>query len=91
MNPINYFKQGWNIFDFTIVAFSVIELGLEGVQGLSILRSFRLVSTSGTTPLFFSNILPANPLSCEFNFWKIIFFVLNPASNCQTREIFVNF
>lgn len=45
MSPKYYFQEGWNIFDFIIVALSLIELGLEGVQGLSVLRSFRLVNT----------------------------------------------
>ena len=42
MSPKFYFQEGWNIFDFIIVALSLLELGLEGVQGLSVLRSFRL-------------------------------------------------
>ncbi|CAG2059875.1 unnamed protein product, partial [Timema podura] len=42
MSPKYYFQEGWNIFDFIIVALSLLELGLEGVQGLSVLRSFRL-------------------------------------------------
>lgn len=46
MSPKFYFQEGWNIFDFIIVALSLLELGLEGVQGLSVLRSFRLVSLS---------------------------------------------
>jgi hypothetical protein len=45
LSPKYYFQEGWNIFDFLIVALSLLELGLEGVQGLSVLRSFRLVST----------------------------------------------
>lgn len=45
LSPKSYFQEGWNIFDFLIVALSLLELGLEGVQGLSVLRSFRLVST----------------------------------------------
>ncbi|XP_031636806.1 sodium channel protein para isoform X42 [Contarinia nasturtii] len=43
MSPKYYFQVGWNIFDFIIVALSLVELGLEGVQGLSVLRSFRLL------------------------------------------------
>ncbi|KAF2902697.1 hypothetical protein ILUMI_03476 [Ignelater luminosus] len=43
MSPKNYFQEGWNIFDFIIVVLSLLELGLEGVQGLSVLRSFRLL------------------------------------------------
>lgn len=43
MSPKYYFQEGWNIFDFIIVALSLLELCLEGVQGLSVLRSFRLV------------------------------------------------
>jgi hypothetical protein len=52
MSPKYYFQEGWNIFDFIIVALSLLELGLEGVQGLSVLRSFRLVSgAKNTLPL----------------------------------------
>ncbi|XP_022248143.1 sodium channel protein para-like isoform X2 [Limulus polyphemus] len=43
LSPKNYFKEGWNIFDFIIVALSLLELTLSGVQGLSVLRSFRLL------------------------------------------------
>ncbi|XP_058802302.1 sodium channel protein para isoform X2 [Phymastichus coffea] len=43
ISPKYYFQEGWNIFDFFIVALSLVELGLEGVQGLSVLRSFRLL------------------------------------------------
>uniref|UniRef100_T1HWF0 Uncharacterized protein n=1 Tax=Rhodnius prolixus TaxID=13249 RepID=T1HWF0_RHOPR len=43
MSPKFYFQEGWNIFDFIIVALSLLELCLEGVQGLSVLRSFRLL------------------------------------------------
>jgi hypothetical protein len=49
MSPKYYFQEGWNIFDFIIVALSLLELGLEGVQGLSVLRSFRLVSKIGAS------------------------------------------
>lgn len=49
MSPKYYFQEGWNIFDFIIVALSLLELGLEGVQGLSVLRSFRLVSIDWLT------------------------------------------
>uniref|UniRef100_A0AAN0LJ60 Multifunctional fusion protein n=3 Tax=Arthropoda TaxID=6656 RepID=A0AAN0LJ60_9ACAR len=43
LSPKFYFREGWNIFDFIIVALSLLELGLDGVQGLSVLRSFRLL------------------------------------------------
>ena len=44
MSPKYYFKEGWNIFDFIIVSLSMLELGLANISGLSVLRSFRLVS-----------------------------------------------
>ncbi|CAF4237268.1 unnamed protein product [Rotaria magnacalcarata] len=44
MAPAEFFKNGWNAFDFVIVSVSLIELGLANVKGLSVLRSFRLVS-----------------------------------------------
>ncbi|XP_076069518.1 sodium voltage-gated channel paralytic isoform X2 [Oratosquilla oratoria] len=43
MSPKYYFMEGWNIFDFIIVALSLLELSLENVSGLSVLRSFRLL------------------------------------------------
>ena len=36
-------QDGWNCFDFLIVALSLVELLAEGVSGLSMLRSFRLL------------------------------------------------
>lgn len=45
MDPYYYFQVGWNIFDSIIVTLSLVELGLANVQGLSVLRSFRLVRT----------------------------------------------
>lgn len=43
MDPYYYFQEGWNIFDGFIVTLSLVELGLSNVEGLSVLRSFRLV------------------------------------------------
>nr|XP_056719950.1 sodium channel protein type 4 subunit alpha [Euleptes europaea] len=43
LDPYEYFQQGWNIFDSIIVTLSLVELGLANVQGLSVLRSFRLM------------------------------------------------
>uniref|UniRef100_A0A1I8I8L5 Ion_trans domain-containing protein n=1 Tax=Macrostomum lignano TaxID=282301 RepID=A0A1I8I8L5_9PLAT len=43
MRPAVYFLDGWNIFDFSIVLLSLVELPLQNVQGLSILRAFRLL------------------------------------------------
>lgn len=48
LDPYEYFQQGWNIFDSIIVTLSLVELGLANVQGLSVLRSFRLVRAMGT-------------------------------------------
>jgi len=39
-----YLEDRWSCFDIIIVLLSLVELGLDGVKGLSILRSFRLVS-----------------------------------------------
>ena len=46
LNPVNYLKDKWNCFDIVIVILSLVELGLQSIKGLSILRSFRLVSGS---------------------------------------------
>ncbi|XP_075055396.1 sodium channel protein type 8 subunit alpha [Mixophyes fleayi] len=43
MDPYYYFQEGWNIFDSFIVSLSLMELGLQDVEGLSVLRSFRLL------------------------------------------------
>lgn len=43
LDPYHYFQTGWNIFDSVIVCLSLMELGLSDVEGLSVLRSFRLV------------------------------------------------
>ncbi|XP_045154872.1 sodium channel protein type 3 subunit alpha isoform X2 [Echinops telfairi] len=43
MHPYYYFQEGWNIFDGIIVSLSLMELGLSNVDGLSVLRSFRLL------------------------------------------------
>ena len=51
MDPYYYFQVGWNIFDSIIVTMSLVELCLANVQGLSVLRSFRLVREPGVTPL----------------------------------------
>lgn len=45
LDPYYYFQQGWNIFDGVIVCLSLMELGLSNVEGLSVLRSFRLVTS----------------------------------------------
>ncbi|KAG7222948.1 hypothetical protein INR49_029170, partial [Caranx melampygus] len=43
LDPYYYFQMGWNIFDSIIVCLSLMELGLSDVEGLSVLRSFRLL------------------------------------------------
>ncbi|XP_026768011.3 sodium channel, voltage-gated, type I-like, alpha isoform X1 [Pangasianodon hypophthalmus] len=43
LDPYKYFQESWNIFDSVIVTLSIMELGLENVPGMSVLRSFRLL------------------------------------------------
>lgn len=43
LSPMHYFRDGWNCFDFLIVFLSFLEMALDGVSGLSVLRSFRLL------------------------------------------------
>lgn len=52
MDPYYYFQEGWNIFDGFIVTLSLAELGLANVEGLSVLRSFRLVKNKTKTKTF---------------------------------------
>ena len=40
---ILHLQDAWNNFDFVIVIFSMIELLFEGISGLSMLRSLRLL------------------------------------------------
>lgn len=44
MDPYYYFQEAWNCFDGFIVTLSLVELALADVEGLSVLRSFRLVN-----------------------------------------------
>jgi hypothetical protein len=44
MTPAKFFKNKWNVFDLLIITVSVVELSLANIKGLSVLRSFRLVS-----------------------------------------------
>ena len=39
-----YFMNGWNVFDLIIVVASIVDMGVADVDGLSVLRTFRLVS-----------------------------------------------
>lgn len=39
-----FFNCGWNIFDLIIVSASLLDLSFEMIDGLSVLRSLRLVS-----------------------------------------------
>nr|AIU38237.1 voltage-gated sodium channel Nav1.4a, alpha subunit [Campylomormyrus tamandua] len=43
MDPYYYFQVGWNVFDSIIVTMSMVEMVLADVEGLSVLRSFRLL------------------------------------------------
>ncbi|KAM4691946.1 LOW QUALITY PROTEIN: sodium channel protein type 4 subunit alpha-like [Rhinophrynus dorsalis] len=43
LDPYYYFQVRWNIFDSLIVVLSLLELGLANVEGLSVLRYFRLL------------------------------------------------
>ncbi|XP_041464488.1 sodium channel protein 1 brain-like isoform X3 [Lytechinus variegatus] len=38
-----FFKNPWNVFDLFVVCVSLLEFGLANVEGLSVLRSFRLL------------------------------------------------
>uniref|UniRef100_UPI00358E9D2A sodium channel protein type 3 subunit alpha-like n=1 Tax=Myxine glutinosa TaxID=7769 RepID=UPI00358E9D2A len=43
LDPFYYFQNKWNIFDSCIVTLSLVEFALVDVEGLSVLRSFRLL------------------------------------------------
>ncbi|XP_036392034.1 sodium channel protein type 4 subunit alpha B-like [Megalops cyprinoides] len=55
MDPYYYFQVGWNIFDSIVVMLGLLELMLADIEGLSVLRSFRLLRIFRLTkfwPLF---------------------------------------
>lgn len=45
-DPYYYFQKKWNIFDCVIVTVSLLELSIAKKGSLSVLRTFRLVSSS---------------------------------------------
>lgn len=45
----DFFACGWNIFDLIIVSASLLDLIFELVDGLSVLRGLRLVSSTTQT------------------------------------------
>lgn len=51
MDPYYYFQEAWNCFDGFIVTLSLVELALADVEGLSVLRSFRLVNAHFSSSL----------------------------------------
>lgn len=57
LGPVQYFKDEWNTFDFIVTALGVIEMCFEGVQGLSVLRAFRLVSGNTVNSIIWLPIL----------------------------------
>lgn len=45
-DPYYYFQKKWNIFDCVIVTVSLLELSIAKKGSLSVLRTFRLVTSS---------------------------------------------
>lgn len=45
-DPYYYFQKKWNIFDCVIVTVSLLELSISKKGSLSVLRTFRLVTSS---------------------------------------------
>ena len=80
MSPAKYLKDGWNVFDSIIVTLSLVELGLANIKGLSVLRSFRLVSALKNIDWFSEGIdlvtsiqtgeVLANVESSDVDYWQ---------------------
>lgn len=70
MDPYYYFQEGWNIFDGFIVSLSLMELGLANVEGLSVLRSFRLVNILNKISFYIFLCICAF-MSCIFHLYVI--------------------
>lgn len=83
MDPYYYFQVGWNIFDSIIVTLSLVELGLANVQGLSVLRSFRLVRRMSVRLRACSQSLQSRRYSRLLAFRS----VLEIASGLQTCQV----
>lgn len=49
----DFFACGWNIFDLIIVSASLLDLIFELVDGLSVLRGLRLVSSNNVSRTIF--------------------------------------
>ena len=45
-DPIGYWPVGWNIFDIIVIAASLVDVGVSSINGLSVIRTFRLVRTN---------------------------------------------
>lgn len=86
MSPKNYFQEGWNIFDFVIVSVSLIEMTFESGGGLSVLRSFRLVSFPSLVLLTLS---PQVIVDATLPSRIALFFI--SATSVQTCEILAYF
>lgn len=43
LGPYTYFIETWNVFDAVVVVSSLLEILLQSIPGLSVLRAFRLV------------------------------------------------
>lgn len=80
MDPYYYFQVGWNIFDSIIVTLSLVELGLANVQGLSVLRSFRLVRTMTASLCVLIHLSTSSRFACVSS-------VLETAPCLQTCQI----
>jgi len=68
MDPYYYFQEAWNCFDGFIVTLSLVELALADVEGLSVLRSFRLVNThcSSSSQHLVNVVVQVNLIYCVF-------------------------
>lgn len=69
-----YLQDNWSCFDFVIVLLSLVELGLENVKGLSILRSFRLVCSFQLDSLNHSFIYSV--MRTSYSLRDVLFYVL---------------
>lgn len=88
MDPYYYFQVGWNIFDSIIVTLSLVELGLANVQGLSVLRSFRLVSLNLEFSIFavICCVWLGWTSLMLFCFWLCLFSSPYPGSSCVSSS-----
>ena len=85
--PWRYFREGWNVFDFTIVAITLAPTGegLQVLRSLRILRALRLISVVPSMRKVVSALLRAIPgMGSVLTLLLLVFYV----ASVMTTKLF---